>query len=580
MIKKIKAGMKRILKSKANVVAVMITLGVVLVSLLATYIVPYAVEQAIGDNTSKGVVQTRYEKEWNAKEKEHIGDLKEKKKDDLDVNLNKDDSKELNKDDNEKNSDDIDEKSDLENEDENYQNDTELEDDFKSNIENYLCKYTTCSYTTTTITQLDEESALANGYTPIRTVNELVEATTNSTGKYILLSDLDMSGVEWTPWDFDGEFEGNGYTIYNLNITTTGKSTYLIYDGNYKKYDTYAAGFFGILKGSVSNLNLVAVNVNIATNNYIMAGTIAGITENATISNCTIYGKVELTTSAMTNGVGGVVGYGNGSVKNCKIDITLVSVDTDVENKDENFLGGVLGAGYLDIDDCNVIIDGYDSNHGYVHSGGLVGMYILYPYGTDYEGSITGNTITGTINFFEDNVDRRAYCKGLIGEVMNWTFAAGSNDYTDFVRNEVFDYYTNLYPEGDRDNVTKTEELIVPTTITPGYTIISYATGYSYNTDYVLPVTNVEDWEVVKEATPEEQGIRKGTDTVTGKVVYEDYEYEDTITIEEVNADNTTIDNVTSSSIFKTVTLPIIAGVVVVILLILRFNVFRRKKSN
>ena len=51
--------------------------------------------------------------------------------------------------------------------------------------------------------------------TEIRTVQELVEAAKNPEGNYKLMADLDMSGVEWTPWDFSGTFEGNGHSILN-----------------------------------------------------------------------------------------------------------------------------------------------------------------------------------------------------------------------------------------------------------------------------------------------------------------------------------------------------------------------------
>ena len=38
-------------------------------------------------------------------------------------------------------------------------------------------------------------------------------------------------------------------------------------------------------------------------------------------------------------------------------------------------------------------------------------MYILYPLGTDYAGYINNTRVEGIITFFEDNTDRRAYCK-------------------------------------------------------------------------------------------------------------------------------------------------------------------------
>lgn len=108
-------------------------------------------------------------------------------------------------------------------------------------------------------------------------------------------------------------------------------------------------------------------------------------------------------------------------------------------------MGGAYAAGHLNVKDCTVAIDGYDSDHGYVHNGGLVGMYIFYPAGLDFHGEITNNAVTGQITFFEDNTNRRAYCNGFIGEIMNWDFTNGGNT-DDFTRNEVFDYSVNLRP--------------------------------------------------------------------------------------------------------------------------------------
>lgn len=42
----------------------------------------------------------------------------------------------------------------------------------------------------------------ASEYTEIRTASELVEAAKSASGNYKLMTDIDMTGVEWTPWDF------------------------------------------------------------------------------------------------------------------------------------------------------------------------------------------------------------------------------------------------------------------------------------------------------------------------------------------------------------------------------------------
>ena len=75
----------------------------------------------------------------------------------------------------------------------------------------------------------------ASEYTEIRTASELVEAAKTATGNYKLMTDIDMTGVEWTPWDFSGTFDGNGHSILNLSVKTVSKKTMKTYDGNRKE---------------------------------------------------------------------------------------------------------------------------------------------------------------------------------------------------------------------------------------------------------------------------------------------------------------------------------------------------------
>ena len=66
-------------------------------------------------------------------------------------------------------------------------------------------------------------------------------------GSYILMADIDMSraGADgWKPWNFNGTFDGNGHTLYNMDIHTVTDITAKTYDGNLKEYDTYFVRFF------------------------------------------------------------------------------------------------------------------------------------------------------------------------------------------------------------------------------------------------------------------------------------------------------------------------------------------------
>ena len=57
-------------------------------------------------------------------------------------------------------------------------------------------------------TSVKAETAENTGdITEIHTAAELVKASENQTGSYRLMADIDMTGIDWTPWDFSGKFD-------------------------------------------------------------------------------------------------------------------------------------------------------------------------------------------------------------------------------------------------------------------------------------------------------------------------------------------------------------------------------------
>jgi hypothetical protein len=315
------------------------------------------------------------------------------------------------------------------------------------NMANADTQTTESTVTGSTVTGSTANQATSE-YTEIRTASELVEAAKTATGNYKLMTDVDMTGIEWTPWDFSGTFDGNGHSILNLSVKTVSKHTMMTYDGNRKEYETYGAGFFGVLKDSkVTGLNIYGARVEVTSTEPCFAAPVAGLADNSDISDCMIKDTyVSLTDSAKMWGTGGIAGFGSGNLDNITTDVTLVCVDTDAAVRDEQFMGGIYADGYINVSDCIVNIDGYISEHGYVHSGGITGLYILYPVTGSYVADIAGNTINGKITFFEDNTDRRAYCKAVAGERMNlYSTSAANTD--NFVRNEVYDYTVDLKPD-------------------------------------------------------------------------------------------------------------------------------------
>ena len=284
------------------------------------------------------------------------------------------------------------------------------------------------------------------GYKRIATYEDLLEISEDPSGKYRLTKDIDLKGKDWVPFTFSGVLDGDGHEILNLSVFETGSSIRDTYDGNSKIYSTTFAGMFDVLENAtIKNLNFSSLKINIESDEPCFIGTVAGYMSNSTISGCEIKGDARLYAHDRSFGVGGVIGFGNGTLENLNVDVTLVCVDTDRLTKDEQFMGGIIGAGYPIIRNCYITIDGYDSEHGYVHNGGIIGMYKL-PEGVNLPGEITCNDINGKITFFEDNEDRRAYCRSTIGEMMNMVENQNEN-YSSFQGIEVYNYDAVLLPE-------------------------------------------------------------------------------------------------------------------------------------
>ena len=381
-----------------------------------------------------------------------------------------------------------------------------------------------------------EKVSAEGNETKIYTAEDMQKLIEDPSGDYILMNDIDMKGIEWKSVDFTGNFDGNNHALLNLTVRSTSDSTRTTYDGNYKTYDTSFAGLFGVLENaSVKNLTLMGVDVQIQTDQPCFIGSIAGFSEGSDIENCKIVGYLRLDVATKMFGVGGIVGYGgNGSIKETSADVTLICVDHDRENRDEQFMGGAYSAGFLDVDHCYIKIDGYDSDHGYVHDGGLVGMYILYPLGNNYAGYINNTRVEGMITFFEDNTDRRAYCKDFIGEVMNWTYEYVGNS-SDFTRNEIKDYSKDLQPHYCEGNSYDSEvfEGNCESFGFTGYTCKECG-EYAFKTNYTLKNHNIQSWETIEEATYEKQGLEKGICSDCGEEVYRIIPVKEEEVIEEV----------------------------------------------
>lgn len=362
----------------------------------------------------------------------------------------------------------------------------------------------------------------------IRTVGDLARMAANPGGSYRLAADLDLSGIYWTPVDFSGVFDGNGHTIYNLTVDQTGGEIRRTVDGNDKTYDTAFAGLFAALTDAeVKDLKLVGVDVNVKTAEHCFAAALAGYLENATVTGVTVSdARVALTTTCQENpagptnrcmaGVGGLLGFGQGTVTGCAVDAVLVFDDQSASAlKCEQFLGGILACGNAVISDCQVKIGGYDACRGYAHNGGLVGMFYRYDKAVA-TGRIENCRVEGSIRFFEDNRDRRAYCKAYVGELLTSAPVTGCTE--DFTRDEIYDYTETLRPEGCAE--PQMTDIVTAFACDWGYTTHTCTVcGNTWRDSFTPPPHVPGEWTIVLAATFEESGLREKVCTQCGEML-------------------------------------------------------------
>ena len=200
-----------------------------------------------------------------------------------------------------------------------------------------------------------EVSEAENGVIIIETAEELaglakkVNEGTNYAGHTIKLAvDMNLDNKEWTPIGFgssnyigeiDGEegasfngvFDGQNHTLYNLKITTFSKG------GQGSINASAGVGFIGLNKGTVKDLTIDTANVK--GNHY--TGVLTGFNLNAEITNCHVKNsKVDCVyandddSGDKAGAIAGHIAKGlyqedSASITNCSVENTEVKADRD-----------------------------------------------------------------------------------------------------------------------------------------------------------------------------------------------------------------------------------------------------------
>lgn len=195
-------------------------------------------------------------------------------------------------------------------------------------------------------------------------------------GQYISLnSDIDLSGIDWTPIgtsnSFKGVFDGNQYVIENLTIGSQAAAA-----------ERDAAGLFGDL-GSGGVIRSVGIR-NASIYNYYAGSQYVGLlasgtSANSVVDNCWATGTIASggtsTDTEKYSNIGGLIGASGlkSLVANSWSDVTILSVSDTI-----NAVGGVVGyssgAVYACYSDSDLHIDYSSYEDGAdVPIGGVVG---------------------------------------------------------------------------------------------------------------------------------------------------------------------------------------------------------------
>lgn len=160
-------------------------------------------------------------------------------------------------------------------------------------------------------------------------------------GQYISLnSDIDLSGIDWTPIgtsnSFKGVFDGNQYVIENLTIGSQAAAA-----------ERDAAGLFGDL-GSGGVIRSVGIR-NASIYNYYAGSQYVGLlasgtSANSVVDNCWATGTIASggtsTDTEKYSNIGGLIGASGlkSLVANSWSDVTILSVSDTI-----NAVGGIVG---------------------------------------------------------------------------------------------------------------------------------------------------------------------------------------------------------------------------------------------
>ena len=210
----------------------------------------------------------------------------------------------------------------------------------------------------------------------------LVNDTTNGAYYdkcYKLTNDIDLANINWTPIGtmitssgsaevtraFQGKFDGCGYTISNLNISSAKASNY-----------GYLGLFGCAIDAEITDINLQNVGINVTNcTGGVNMGSVVGRADRTTVARCNVNCNVNYNRANSNDTfIGGIVGRSySGTIVDCVVNGTVSGINSN----HRCFVGGILAyAGGATVSRCisNTVCYSASGNTAFV--AGLVSYMI------------------------------------------------------------------------------------------------------------------------------------------------------------------------------------------------------------
>lgn len=290
-------------------------------------------------------------------------------------------------------------------------------------------------------------TVLADTPTAISTEAEL--KSISALGNYYLAKDITLTGNFAPLPTFSGTLDGRGKTISGLKISTTAGSAKKVYCGLFQKLDG----------GTIKNLTLKDVDIEVSGGSTVYAGAIVGKIDSGSIFNCRVGGKITAHEGNASIYIGGIAGENLAEIYLCE-NYALISAEGL-----HVIAGGVVGEHKrpdFEIKQC--------ANYGTVSASGRADI--------NYAGGIVGkteNSVSNCANFGSVSLesDGKGYVGGITAEItqgkISTCFSGGAlsckadtDPYTDPIAPLHKNSFSNNYY---RDNVIKN---LIPNEIKTG----------------------------------------------------------------------------------------------------------------